>query len=123
MSYLVVNAEHVRDVDADLDDVDALGEGQLELGVVLRQAQVLVGRVLHAVLHRLARERQRGRRRQGQQQQPLQHHREAQLSAHLMDRLAADKTTADGRNSPLLAATELIRLSAPMFHSSATGAT
>ena len=49
-SHLVVDPEHVQDLDADLDNVDRLREGQLELGVGGREAELLVGRVLAVVV-------------------------------------------------------------------------
>ena len=57
IAYLVVDPEHVGYVDSDLDDVDLVDEGQLELGVVRRQAEVPVAAPLAVV------GRRRGRRR------------------------------------------------------------
>ena len=56
-AYLVVDPEHVGYVDSDLDDVDLVDEGQLELGVGRRQAEVPVAAPLAVV------GRRRGRRR------------------------------------------------------------
>ena len=57
IAYLVVDPEHVGYVDSDLDDVDLVDEGQLELGVGRRQAEVPVAAPLAVVWRR------RGRRR------------------------------------------------------------
>ena len=61
IAYLVVDPEHVGYVDSDLDDVDLVDEGQLELGVGGRQAEVPVAAPLTVVGRRRRRRRLRVR--------------------------------------------------------------
>ena len=61
LPYLVVDPEHVGYVDADLDDVHIVDEGQLELGVGGRQAEVPVAAPLTVVGRRRRRRRLRVR--------------------------------------------------------------
>ena len=57
LPYLVVDPEYVGYVNADFDDVDVVDEGQLELGVGRRKAEVPVAAALAVVGRRRRRVR------------------------------------------------------------------
>ena len=51
MTHLVVDPEHVHDVDANVDDVDGARVWEVELVVVPGQAQVVPARLLGVADH------------------------------------------------------------------------
>ena len=69
-THFVVDPEDVRDVDPDLDDVDRVGKGQLELGVGGRKTEGLRGSLAAHPLSRGQRERQV---QPGEQEQDMPH--------------------------------------------------